>query len=259
MTGLFDAIDKASGLFTSARYGEAIPLLEQILARDPSNLDATLRLATAYSALGNEERALRAFRRATEIAPRSPDVQMYLALHYAKGREWPRAVPLLEQVIVGSPERLPALEALADIRERQGRIDAAIDLRKRIGELRAPSPAEQVRLGQLAMRAQNTALAIESFEAARGRQGPAFSHDLELGVLYLAARRFEDARQALDRVRPSDPEYPMALFKRAQVSVLLHEPDSAVRIDLARRRADSTTRELIAREKLFVDGSARPR
>ena len=42
----------------------------------------------------------------------------------------------------------------------------------------------------------------------------------------------------------------MALFKRAQVSVLLNEPDRAVQIDLARRRADATTRPLIASEKL---------
>ena len=67
--------------------------------------------------------------------------------------------------------------------------------------------------------------------------GPGFTHDLELGVLYLAARRFTDARDALDRVPPSHPEYPMALFKRAQVSVLLKEPDSAARIARARQHA----------------------
>jgi hypothetical protein len=43
----------------------------------------------------------------------------------------------------------------------------------------------------------------------------------------------------------------MALFKRAQVSVLLGEPDQRARIEAARRRADATTRELIAREQLF--------
>jgi hypothetical protein len=43
----------------------------------------------------------------------------------------------------------------------------------------------------------------------------------------------------------------MALFKRAQVSVLLHEPDAAARIELARRKATPLTRELIARERLF--------
>jgi hypothetical protein len=43
----------------------------------------------------------------------------------------------------------------------------------------------------------------------------------------------------------------MALFKRAQVSVLLGEPDRAARIEAARRGADATTRALIARERLF--------
>ncbi len=90
-------------------------------------------------------------------------------------------------------------------------------------------------------------------EIFRTLQGEGFTHDLELGVLYLAARRYQDARAALDRVPPSHPEYPMALFKRAQVSVLLHEPDQAARIAAARRKADATTRDLIARERLFQD------
>jgi hypothetical protein len=78
-----------------------------------------------------------------------------------------------------------------------------------------------------------------------------YQYDLELGVLYLAARRYADARTALDRVPRSHPGYAMALFKRAQVAVLLDEPDKAERIAAARRGADATTRELVARERLF--------
>jgi len=110
-----------------------------------------------------------------------------------------------------------------------------------------------VKVGELAMEAEDTATAIPAFEAARLSQGSVFRHHLELGVLYLAARRFEDAREALDRVSARHPAYPMALFKRAQVSVLLREPDSTSRIEAARRGADATTRELIARERLFQD------
>jgi hypothetical protein len=43
----------------------------------------------------------------------------------------------------------------------------------------------------------------------------------------------------------------MALFKRAQVAVLLHEPDARARIDAARQRATPVTRALIERERLF--------
>lgn len=244
MTALFPVLDRASGLFVRSQYREAIPLLEIIRRNDPNNLDAALRLATAHSALGHEREALAAFEDAQRIAPSSPDVRTYLALHYARGKDWRRAEPMLEQIIGESPDRVPALEALIVIRERQNRVGDAIALRQKLYSLRAPSSAELAGLGALAMMAGNTALAIHSFEKTRG-------HDLELGVLYMAERRFEDARAALDRVAPSHPGYAMALFKRAQLAVLLHEPDARGRIEAARAHANAQTRELIERERLF--------
>jgi choline-sulfatase len=251
MAALFDALERASALFVTARYAQVVPLLQAILTTDPHNLDATLRLATAYSALGRDADAVAMFEKAADLAPGSRDVALYTALHYAHGREWARAVPALERIVAETPERLAAVEGLAEIRERQGRLDDAIHLRQQAYRLRDPTGAELVHLGQLAMQAAQTPLAIESFERARQLQGATFAHDLELGAVYLAARRFPEARDALDRVPAQAPAYPMALFKRAQVSVLLHEPDAAAHIDRARRLSDATTRPLIASEKLF--------
>ncbi len=251
MAHLFDLLERASGLFVREEYAQVIPLLERILREDPHNLDAILRLATAHSSLRHDAQARAAFERARQVAPDSPDVRTYLALHYARGPRWERAAPLLERALAETPDRLPALEALAHVRERQNRPADALALRQRIHALRTPSAGDLVRTGQLAMAAQQTTEAIAAFEAARAAQGPRFPHDLELGVLYLAARRYPEARDALDRVPPSHPEYATALFKRAQVSVLLREPDQAARIEAARAHADQTTKELIARERLF--------
>lgn len=251
MVGLFPVLDRASGLFVRERYREAIPLLEEIRAKDPHNLDAALRLAVAHSSLGNDRQALDAFRRAEAIAPQSQDVQMYLALHLAKGSEWERAVPILERVVREDPNRLPPLEALARIRERQERIAEAVELRERIYALRAATASELAQMGTMQMALGRTDAAIASFENARAQQGAAFANSIELGVLYLAAGRYAEARDALDRVPPSSRDYPMALFKRAQVSVLLREPDAAARIAKARQHADATTRALIERERLF--------
>jgi len=257
MVGLFETIEKASGLFVNERYAEVIPLLEKVLREDPGNLDALLRLATAHSALGQDDRALSAFDKASELAPESRDVRTYRALHLARGKQWPSAVPLLERAVGEEPDRLPALEALAVIRERQGRLADAIELRERVYGLREPSAVEWVRLAELAMSLGRTPAALGAFEKARERQGAAFAHDLEIGALYLAARRLEESRAALDRVPASHPAYAMALFKRAQVSVLLGEADSARRIALARERADRTTRPLIEKERLFQRPEAR--
>jgi Tfp pilus assembly protein PilF len=253
MVRLFEPLERASGLFEAEKYAQVIPLFEKILAEDPHNIGAVLQLATAHSALGHDRQAVELFQRAATLAPESQDVRLYLGLHYARGKGWERSVPLLEHVVAESPDRLPALEALAVIRQRQGRIDEAISLRQKIYRMRNPTSGELIQLGMLAMSVEQTPLAIESFERARSQQGRAFAHDLELGVLYLAARRFEDARDALDRVPSSHPEYPMALFKRAQVSVLLHEPDQGARIAAARLHANATTRALITRERLFQD------
>ena len=245
MAHLFPVLDRASGLFVREQYAEALPLLEKIRKEDPHNLDAALRLAAAYSALGQNDKALAAFQDAETIAPGSPDVRTYLALHYAKTKEWERAVPLLERIVREEPDRLPPLEALAVIRERQGRLEDAVDLRQKVYAMRAATKAEHARLGEMQMALGRTNDALASFEQARE------GHELELGVLYLAAGRYAEARDALDRVPASHPGYAMALFKRAQVSVLLNEPDRAQRIAAAREHADETTRVLIERERLF--------
>lgn len=224
MTALLDVIERAEGLFGDKRYNEAIPLFRRVLDDDPHNLDAALSLASAYSALGQNDKALEMFQRAAAIAPESQDVKTYLALHYVRTKEWDRAAALLEQVVSESPNRGTAVDALATVKINQG---------------------------ERAMDAGDTDGALADFERARSLEPSTFTHDLELGVLYLAAHRYEDARDALDRVPPTSPEYPMVLFKRAQVSVLLHEPDAAARIQAARDHADATTRPLIERERLF--------
>jgi tetratricopeptide (TPR) repeat protein len=256
MTGLFQTIDQASGLFEAGEYARAIPVLEHVAAADPYDLDALLRLATAHSSLGHDAKALEYFKKAGEVSPGSPDVRIYLALHYARGRQWAHAVPLLEQALAEWPDRVAVLEGLALVRERQGRMEDAVALRQKIYSLRAPTRDELSALGELQMGLGRTADAIDSFERARAMDARRFAYDFELGLLYLEAHRIVEARDALDRVPPTHPEYPMVLFKRAQVSVLLNEPDAAARIARARQHADATTRPLIARERLFqrIDG-----
>jgi arylsulfatase A-like enzyme/tetratricopeptide (TPR) repeat protein len=252
MTRLIDLIEKGSALFVQERYAAAIPVFEQILAADANNLDATLRLAVSHSLLGHDAAALDGFRRAARLAPDSLDVRMYLGLHYARTNRTDDAAPLLERVIADSPDRVAAVEGLASVRERQGRAAEAIALYQKVSALRPLTAPQLIHLGELAMSAQQTATALEAFEKARAIQGSDFRNDLELGVLYLSARELDKARAALDRVPPSHPDHAMALFKRAQVSVLLKEPDRAARIDAARRKANAATRELINHERLFT-------
>ena len=251
MAHLFADLDRGSGLFVRQRYAEAIPVFERVLEQDPRNLMVTVRLAVAHSVLGREAQAMAYFERAREVDPDSVDLKHYLAMHHCGNRRWDAAAPLLETVLRTMPRKLPALECLARAREIEGRVDEAIALLERIAALGEAPAATLLKLGELRMGSGDTAGAIQAFEEAWEIQGDAFSHFLELGVLYLANRQLEEARDCLDRVPRSHPGYPMALFKRAQVSVLLDEPDREARIRSAWEQADPAIRRLIESESLF--------
>jgi Tfp pilus assembly protein PilF len=151
------------------------------------------------------------------------------------------------------PDRLPALQGLMSIYMRQGEDERAMPLLEKIVMIKDSPGTEWVQLGQMRMARGDTNAAIGAFEQASDILGRRFRQNLELGVLYLADSQLENAALSLDKVSGSHPGYPMAVFKRAQVSVLLNEADSESRVRWAWRKADDTTRRLIANEKLFRD------
>jgi tetratricopeptide (TPR) repeat protein len=251
MTHLFGDLNEGAELFVREEYKASIRIFEKVLADDRENLMVTVRLAVAYSVLGDDERAQQLFSRAERIHPGSVDLQHYLAMHYFRFRRWDLAAPLFEKVLLVMPRKLPALEALARIREGEGRFDDAARLMERIVVLKESPATEWSRLGELEMAMGDTPAAIRAFEEARRLQGEAFNRHLELGVCYLAGGNPAAAAQALDLVPRDHPGYAMGLFKRAQVSVLLGEPGWRQRVRLAYERADPTIRRLIENEPLF--------
>ncbi len=257
MAHLFADLDLGSGLFVRRRYGQAISVFSRVLEQDPQNLMVCLRLAVAHSVTGRGARALELFERARRIDPGSVDLRHYLAMHHFRAGDWGDAAPLFESVLAQMPDRRPALESLARIRRRQGRPEDAIELLERAIASGGAMAESLVLLGDLRMASADTAGAIQAFEQARDDTIDRFPRLLELGVLYLADRRFEEARECLDLVTPDHPGYPMALFKRALLSVLLGEPDQRQRVSLAYEKADATTRRLIENEALFRGAAGR--
>lgn len=251
MTHLFADLDLGSGLFVLKKYNDARLIFERVLAQDPENFMVVVRLAVIHSLLGQEPEAQEYFTRAARIDPNSTDLQHFVAMHYVRFQKWDQAEPLLEKVLERMPNKLPALESLAVIRDRQGRTSDVISLLQQIVNLKKEPTGSLIRLGQLKMQQGESQGAVDAFERAREAQPANFNHHLELGVCYFALRQFAAARDALDQVRTDHPGYPMALFKRAQVSVLLNEPEQDVHIRNAMEGADATTSRLIQNEKLF--------
>ena len=253
MVHLFRDMDIGAGLFIRQDYAAAIPVFNRILEADPYNFMAALRLAVAYSVTGDDVQAQKLFDRARAIDPSSTDLRHYQAMHYLKNEQWDSARPLFESVLVESPDRIPALAGLAKVYSSQGELDQAIHLLVRIVKIKDSPGLEWARIGELRMALRDTKGAIRAFEIARKMLADQFTFHFELGVLYMAAGRFKEAASSLDRVSSQDSDYAMALFKRAQASVLMDESDRGKRVRQAWMQADKTTRPLIEAEPLFRD------
>jgi tetratricopeptide (TPR) repeat protein len=251
MTHIFRDLDVGSTMFLEEEYTRAIPYFERVLKADSGNLVACLRLAVAHSVLGQASKAEEYFEQARRLEPGSLDLQYYYAAHLFRFDRWDEAGPLFEAALDEMPRRVGVLMSLMAIREKEGRIEEARSYLRRAIALKKPQAADYLALGQLSMQLMDTPAAIGSFEQAKQLQGSDFTHSLELGLCYMANRQLPEAARALDEVSQFDPEYPFALYKRAQVSVVLGEPDRDQRIRLAYQRADPEIRELIENDPLF--------
>lgn len=251
MTFLFQDLDAGSALFVRGKYAQAIPLFEHILEKDPGNFMVCLRIAVGYSIQDKEEKAMQFFKKAMKMKPDSTDLMHYLGLHFFRVKNYDQAEKLFTKVLERTPNRIPALICMAEIAEKKRDIDGAIAGYTQLTAFQQTNPKPFLKLGALFMLKGESEQAIDAFLAAKDLQGDGFQYNLDLGVCYLALDQRDEARNCLDQVVPDQPGYAMALFKRAQVSVLLHEQDSANRIQFAYQNGNAHTKQLIEKEQLF--------
>lgn len=251
MTHLFPLLDLGSAQFGAGNYSASYATYARVLAQDPNNLMVHLRQAVAQGFLGKAAQAESHFAKALELAPDALDVHHYYAMYLLQQHRDEDAAAHFSRVLQSQPQRYQALAGLAKIRERQNRLSEALSLYQRAAATDPSQLDNHLAIARLAMETRQSALALEGLQSARALSGDAFVQFLELGVCFMDLRRFAEAASCFDQVPPSSEAYPLALFKRAQVAALLHEPELPALIQAAKAKGNDQTLELIANERLF--------
>ncbi|PIE03683.1 MAG: hypothetical protein CSA81_00915 [Acidobacteria bacterium] len=251
MTHLFEDMDRASGYFVNKQYKKAIPLLKKILETDPDNFMFNLRTAVAYSILGDREEAMLYFQKAMHINPDSIDLMHYLGMHYFRFKQLSEAETLLEQVLKSSPNRIPALQCMARIKEIRQDKQSALDLFSRLNLLNPDDEIYLLKMGDLSMELGQTEHAIACYLNLKDQQLENFNRDFELSLCLMDAGRLEEARDTLDGISTDHKAFPLVLLKRAQVSILLKEPHARSLVRQAYQNGNSMTRRTIENEPFF--------
>lgn len=169
-------VESAERLYEGGQFGPAVQVLERVIARDPSDLDARRRLGLAYVAQGQVDKAIRQYSAVVDGSPLD-DVTLYrLALLKRQAGAFNEAEVLLARAVERRSDSRVYLEELARTRARAGKHGGAVAVWERL--LGRSSVTGPRRVGIL----------------------------IECGQSYLALKRPDDARRLFAEAERLDPK-----------------------------------------------------
>ncbi len=160
-------------LENEGQFLSAIRQYNNALAEDPKNLAALNRLGTIYSRLGRHEAAEKAFIRALEIEPGSPQLHNNLGFEFVTQKSWAEACKHFEHAVLLKQDYKRARINLGMTYAKLDRFDDALAEFQRV----VPEPDAYYNLGLLLRSAGRYADAAE-----------AFKHALAVSPSFVAAR-----------------------------------------------------------------------
>lgn len=124
-------LNLASSLFESGRMDEAEALFDRLIAEDPADPAPHRSRFTFYHALGREDDAYAAIRKAAQAAPHDAVLQADLGQEAARRNEYDEAERAYEAALAVEPALGPAFVGLGSVYERMNRESELDPLRAR--------------------------------------------------------------------------------------------------------------------------------
>jgi Flp pilus assembly protein TadD len=103
------------------RYDEAASILRDVVAREPRNWEAWIRLARSYEAKRSLQEAESAYRKALEIQPSYPGGYQHIGVFYYNQGRYEDAIRSFKRASELAPDNYKALNNLAAVYLQQGR------------------------------------------------------------------------------------------------------------------------------------------
>lgn len=173
----------------------AIPLLEQVVAKDPQVYMAQLQLGIARSRERKYAQAVAAFHKAIAIRPDSPVVHYEMGLALFETGDWRKAAGHFDIAATRMPKWADARFSLGSVYARIDRVGDALKELQAALDLEPDHYRANLLYGRIRTLQGDVAAAIPLLErAARSAEASAESH-LFLAEAYLKAGRTEDAER----------------------------------------------------------------
>jgi tetratricopeptide (TPR) repeat protein len=217
MIAVFNRLRRANRAVRERRFDEALPILRDVLQKDPDNAFATLVTGSAQMGMGRYPEAITAFRRYLQRVPTSAYAHHWIAVCSLRGGDPLAALREAEATLAVDPHFTDARVLRAGVHASRGAYDAAIaDLRTAV-ETDPAKPALRLDLARVLAEAGHPAEARAEYAAILGLQGDYAPALTGLGALEAEGGDLLGAASHLRRALEIQPDQDEARFDLAQV------------------------------------------
>jgi Tfp pilus assembly protein PilF len=151
-----DLRTKAYDLFIKKDYASAIPIFEEVLKSDPTNLDSRLRYGNSLEEVGKIEDAIEEYKKLLKEKDNHLLGLISLANAYRKVEEIDLAVKTMEKAISLKPKEAWMLDNFGNILEQAKDFDKAYDQYRKAVEIEPYDPEYRIDLANICLKIKKT-------------------------------------------------------------------------------------------------------
>ena len=221
------------------RIRDAVLEAEDVLRRDPNNLEARKLLGRIYlRVLGNQggggraqsdvlRRAIEQYEKITELAPKDVESKITLGRLYRANSDYTKAEAVLKQALALQPESEEALTTLAFLYTDTSQLNAAVELLQKVTS-KSPKPRLFAALASAYEQARDYESAIKAYRRALelDKDNPDYLRGLGQNLLF--NEQYEEALAPYRQVAAADPQDGSAFLRLGQIYRQLHKYDLAL-------------------------------
>ena len=224
---------------SAKQYDEALRELEGMLAEDPSDLDAQLRMGLVYGEQKNYPKAIQQLNQILEVRPSELKVRDYLGYLYEETKDYPKAVEAYRHNLTLEPSYFEGHLHLGVLQYRLKQYDDAILHLREANRLNPKQPESYIVLGLSHFQMEQYEPSLQDFlEGIRHNPDNADLH-FNAGTVYDKLNRFDDVVKSMQTTLALDPHHADALnylgYSYAERGVKIEEAISLTKQAVALR------------------------
>ncbi len=196
---------------SAKQYDEALQELEGMLAEDPSDLDAQLRMGLVYGEQKNYPKAIQQLNQILTVRPAELKVRDYLGYLYEETRNYPKAIEAYRHNLRLEPAYFEGHLHLGVLQYRLKQYADAIEHLREASRLNPKQPESYIVLGLSHFQSEQYEPSLQAFlEGIRYNPDNADLH-FNAGTVYDKLNRFDDMVKSMQTTLTLDPHHADAL------------------------------------------------